>query len=175
VDHPMIAWVMEHASLLLNALVRGTDGLTAWKRVRGRAFGQPLVGIGENVLYKHPTKGPRHNPQGNVGPQGGEGVFVGYNRNNHTFTVSLEDGQQVSVRSITRRPERERWSADALAKVRVMPHEGKVQQERERVKFQNGATESGATAESAAPRAAREMRIDKKDLDEHGYDANCIQ
>ena len=50
VDHPMIASMMEHASLLLNALVRGTDGLTAWKRVRGRSFGQPLVGIGESVL-----------------------------------------------------------------------------------------------------------------------------
>ena len=70
VDHPMIAWMMEHASLLLNALVRGTDGITAWKRIRGRAFGQPLVGLGESVLYKHPTKGPHHNPQGNVGAQG---------------------------------------------------------------------------------------------------------
>ena len=44
VDHPMIAWMMEHASLLPNALVRGTDGLAAWKRVRGRNFGQPTVG-----------------------------------------------------------------------------------------------------------------------------------
>ena len=72
VDHPMIAWMMEHASLLLSALVRGTGGLTAWKRVRGRAFGQPLVGLGENVLRKHPTKGPHHDPQGDVGAQGGE-------------------------------------------------------------------------------------------------------
>jgi hypothetical protein len=76
VDHPMIAWMMEHAVLLLNALVRGTDGLTAWKRVRGRALGQPLVGLGESVLYKHPTNGPHHDPQGNVGAQGGGGAFV---------------------------------------------------------------------------------------------------
>ena len=57
VDHPMTAWMMEHASLLTNALVRGTDGFTAWKWIRGRAFGQQLVGLGENVLYKHPVKG----------------------------------------------------------------------------------------------------------------------
>ena len=53
VDHPMIAWIMEHASLLLNAPVRGTDGVTSWKRVRGPVVGQPLVGLGENVPYTH--------------------------------------------------------------------------------------------------------------------------
>ena len=130
VDHPMIAWMMEHSSLLLNALVIGTDGLTAWERVRGGAFGQLLVGLGETVLYTHPTKGPRHDPQGNVGAQGGEGVSVGFNRTNHTFTVSLEDGQLVSARSVTRRPERDRWDAEALAKVRAMPNEVRTRQER---------------------------------------------
>jgi hypothetical protein len=47
VDHPVVAWLMEHTSLLLNAVVRGSDGLTAWKRIRGRSFAQPLVGFGE--------------------------------------------------------------------------------------------------------------------------------
>ena len=45
VDHPFCAWMMEHASLLLNSLVRGHDGLTPWMRICGRNFGQPLVGI----------------------------------------------------------------------------------------------------------------------------------
>ena len=175
VDHPMIAWLMEHASLLLNAVVRGTDGLTAWKRVRGRAFGQPLVGIGESVLYKHPIKGPHHDPQGNIGAQGGEGVFVGYNRTNHTFTISLENGRLVGARSITRRPERERWDADALSRVRAVPSDPKMRVERDRVKFQDVAVDRHLTAEAAPPRAARGMRINKKDLEAHGYDGNCAQ
>lgn len=173
VDHPMTAWMMEHASLLLNALARGTDGLTAWERIRGRAFGQPLVGLGEHVLYKHTTKGPHHNPQGNVGAQGGGGVFIGYNRTSHTSTVSFEDGRLVAARSVTRRPERERWSAEALPKVRLMPTDGKARQERERVRFQDGAAEPGATAAAAPPRAARGMRINRHDLEEHGYDEEC--
>ena len=175
VDHPMTSWMMEHSSLLLNAMVRGSDGLTAWKRIRGRAFGQPMLGIGESILYKHPTKGPHHDPHGNAGAQGGEGVFVGFNRNNHTFTVSREDGQLIGARSITRRHERERWNAEALSKVRAMPHDSRTRQERERVKFQDVATERGATAEAAAPRAAREMRINREDLQEHGYDSECPQ
>lgn len=175
VDHPMIAWLMEHAQLLLIAVVRGADGLTAWKRIRGRAFGQPLDGIGESILYKHPAKGRHHDPQGNVGPQGGEGVFVGFNRTNHTSTISLESGQLVAARSVTRRPDRERWNADALARARTVPTDGKVRQERARVKFQDVGVDRGLTAEAAAPRPAREMRIDRKDLEEHGYDSSCPQ
>jgi hypothetical protein len=134
-----------------------------------------IVGLGETVLYKHPTKGPRHDPQGNVGAQGGEGVFVGFNRTNHTFIVSLEDGQLVSARSETRRPAQDRWDADALARVRAMPHEVKSRQERERVKFQEGAVDTSATADAAAPRPAREVRINKEDLEAHGYDGECPQ
>ena len=102
VDHPFISWMMEHTSLLLNALVRGTDGLTAWMRIRGRPFGQPLVGLGESVLYKYPGKGPQHNPHGNAGPLGSDGIFLGYNRANNTFMISAADGQLVTSRSITR-------------------------------------------------------------------------
>ena len=43
------------------------------------------------------------------------------------------------------------------------------------MKFQDGAVETGATAEAAPPRAAREMRIDRRDLEEHGYDGDCSQ
>ena len=37
VSHPVVAWLLEHACLVVNALVRGTGGMTAWMRVRGRA------------------------------------------------------------------------------------------------------------------------------------------
>ena len=87
-----------------------------------------MVGIGENVLYKHPVNGSYHNPHGNVGAQGGEGVFVGYDRTNHTFTISLEDGRLVGARSVTRIHERARWNAEALAKVRAMPIDIKARQ-----------------------------------------------
>ena len=51
VNHAVIAWLLEHTCLLLNALVRGSDGLTPWARACGRPFGQQLLGFGELVLY----------------------------------------------------------------------------------------------------------------------------
>ena len=56
VDHPVVAWMLEHVTLLLNTLVRGTDGITAWMRIRGRPFGQQLVGFGESLLFRYPPK-----------------------------------------------------------------------------------------------------------------------
>ena len=102
-------------------------------------------------------------------------MFVGYNRTNHTFTVSHDNGQLVGARSITRRPERERRCVDTMSRVRAVPTDGEQRHERERVKFEGVSTDRSATAEAAAPRAAREMRINREDLEEFGYDGNCPQ
>ena len=58
-DHAIVPWLLEHTCLILNVRSRGTDGITPWERVKGRPFGQQVVGFGEVVLYKLPTKGPR--------------------------------------------------------------------------------------------------------------------
>ena len=116
VDHPVVQWMLEHVCLLLNAIVKGSDGLTAWTRVRGRPFSQQLLGFGEAVLYRYPGKGPRHQPDGNTGALGGQGIFLGYNRSSNTFAVGTPQGV-VHSRSITRRPDSERWQPEALAQL----------------------------------------------------------
>ncbi len=55
------------------------------------------------------------------------------------------------------------------------PPDGKVRQERARVKFQDVGVDREPTAEAAAPRPAREMRVDRTDPEEHGYDGSCRQ
>ena len=58
VSHPVVEWLLEHACLLINTLVRGDDGVTAWARSPGRPFSQQVVGFCEVVFYRYPTKGP---------------------------------------------------------------------------------------------------------------------
>ena len=60
VDHAVVPWLVDHVCLLLNVVVRGSDGLTSWHRVRGRPFNQQLVGFGESILHRYPGKGPQH-------------------------------------------------------------------------------------------------------------------
>ena len=62
VSHALVPWIMEHTALLLNTVVRGEDGLTPWARARGRPFRQHLLGFGEGVLFKFPSKGPDSAP-----------------------------------------------------------------------------------------------------------------
>ena len=107
VDHAVVPWMIDHVCLLVNVVVRGSDGLTAWQRVRGRPFSQQLVGFGESVLYRYPGKGPQHQPDGNTGALGAEGVFMGYNLHSNTFRILGESGA-VAPRSMTRRSQAER-------------------------------------------------------------------
>ena len=175
VDHPFIAWMMEHASLLLNALVKGHDGLTPWMRIRGRAWSRPLIGIGESVLYRHPSKGPLHHPDGNVGALGEEGTFVGYSRTSNTFMVANTTGHVVACRSVTRKHEGDRWCADAMSQIQTMPNDPSTRPATKRVHFADGATDAQPTADASAPAPPRDMRISKKDLDQYGYDSECPQ
>ena len=76
--HPLSAWLIEHVCLLLNALQVGEDGRTAWKRLRGRDFGQRLIGFSELIFYKQPPKGPQHDVGGNMTARMFPGIFLGY-------------------------------------------------------------------------------------------------
>ncbi len=174
VDHPVMSWMLEHVCLLLNVMVVGADGLTAWTRVRGRPFRQQLLGFGEMVLYKHPSKGPRHAPDGNVGAIGGEGAFLGYSKSSNTFIVGTPSGW-VYARSVTRRPEADRWDPEALAQLKGHPGSDRRQEEPQRVRFDKPATEQGPTAEAVRQTAIRRLRINKSDLDAHGHDPDCPQ
>ena len=52
--------------------------------MRGRAFGQRLLGIGEKVLWEPPLKVPQHDKDGNMGPRLLEGIFLGYQRTSNS-------------------------------------------------------------------------------------------
>ncbi len=173
VTHAVVPWLLEHVCLLLNVTTRGTDGLTPWQRARDRPFRQHLLSFGENVLYKFPNKGPAHNPTGNMGAQGAEGVFLGYSVATNCFKIATATGY-TTARSITRRPVDDRWIAEAMARIQVTPW-SLAERPEPRVVFHEPAAESGPTAETAAPEPPRRLRIDKADLEHHGYDEDCKQ
>jgi hypothetical protein len=174
VDHAMMPWMVEHVCFLLNVLVRGEDGITPWQRVRGRPFGQRLLGFGESVLYRYPSKGPLHAPDGNIGALGAEGIFLGYSTGSNTFRVFGEQGL-VAARSMTRRSHADRWSADALSKIQIIPGSHYVPQGRGQVRFGGDATVGGPTTDVVKTSSVRKLRINQSDLDEHGYYVTCTQ
>ncbi len=172
VNHAIIPWLLEHAGLVLNVRPLGSGGQTSWSRVRGRAFNQKLLYFGERIFCKLPGKGPEHDPDGNMGRRWFEAIFLGYHKSSNTYIAGNADGIKM-VRSIARRPEPERWSADSLAQIQATPwsmHEPEV---RVRLQDRREPPEPAPAAEPAP--ALRRMRINKSDLEEHGYTDGCAQ
>ena len=98
--HPISAWLLEHVCLILNARMVGEDGKTAWKRLRGRDFGQRLIGFLESVFYKQPPKGPQHDANGNMAPRMFPGIFLGYHHTSNCYRVATADGNVIKIRSV---------------------------------------------------------------------------
>ena len=67
VDHALVPWLLQHTAMLLNLRSRLPDGKAPWERARGRPFHQKILGFGELVLWKLPSKGPNSQPDGNMG------------------------------------------------------------------------------------------------------------
>ena len=173
INHAIVPWLLEYAALLLAVRYVGKDGKTAWYRARGRNFGCSGLNFAELILYKLPAKGPMHNPDGNMGSQWAEGIFLGYNRSSNTYIVHSSSGV-AAARTMRRRPECERWSADRLASLQATPwsiYERPATRVRFRVDAPVGA--DGAIEPSSAQ--LRNLRISTEDLDRHGYTDGCAQ
>ena len=51
-DHPIISWIVQHTTFLMNRQIKGPDGRTGYERVRSRAYSTRLLEIGEYCRYK---------------------------------------------------------------------------------------------------------------------------
>ena len=48
----LAAWIVHHAAWVICACSVGTDGLTPFRRLKGRKFGTPLAGFGQRVWLR---------------------------------------------------------------------------------------------------------------------------
>ena len=55
-DHPVMAWLVEHAAYMLNRCKLDTDGRTAYGRLHGKESTARLCEFGERILWFVPKK-----------------------------------------------------------------------------------------------------------------------
>ena len=55
-DKHIYAWMMRHASFLMNRYAVGTRGATSYEVMNGRRYKAKLVPFGEQVIFHRPTK-----------------------------------------------------------------------------------------------------------------------
>ena len=167
INHAVTPWLLEHVSMIINSRCRGSDGMTPWQRLKGRNFRQMILGFGENILYKLPSKGPRSQPDGNMGTRWLEGTFLGYSKSSNTYIIATEDGI-TTARSLYRRPMANRWNHEKVAAIAATPWSIRDKP----VPAQLADNAEATTEQTEPPQPApipHAFRIAYQDLVEHGF------
>ena len=173
INHAVTPWLLEHVSMIINSRCRGSDGMTPWQRLKGRNFRQMILGFGENILYKLPSKGPRSQPDGNMGTRWLEGTFLGYSKSSNTYIIATEDGI-TTARSLYRRPMANRWNHEKVAAIAATPWSIRDKP----VPAQLADNAEATTEQTEPPQPApipHAFRIAYQDLVEHGFTRDCPQ
>ena len=98
-DHPILAWMVRHVSLLMFWFEKGSDGRTPHFRVKGKEFRKKLADFGECVWYlRLKTKGKNKGAQGSK-YRWAEGVWCGLRQESNEHIIGTPDGV-VKARTI---------------------------------------------------------------------------
>ena len=100
--HPINLWLVKHAGDLYTKFSVGSDGMTPYRRLKGKECSEEHVEFGELVFYKK-----RKGQVGKYAPQFEFGVRAG-RRWGIAEHVILDKDRVVYARSIHRKPEAER-------------------------------------------------------------------
>ena len=117
-SHPVMCWLVEHSTDLLNKYQRGEDGRTAYQRLRGKVWDHQMVEFGEKVHYKINLKS--RDKEYKLESRWGEGFFMGIKWRTGESWIATNEG--ICKTSVVRRVGgHRRWDAEGLLKVKGVP------------------------------------------------------
>jgi hypothetical protein len=101
--HPAMTWLVPHAADSVTKFLRGSDGKTAYERLKGKPCREEVVEFGECVLFK--TNRP---DEGKLAPRWEPALWLGKRWASSEHIVSTEDGSVRHCRAIQRVPTEQR-------------------------------------------------------------------
>ena len=172
-DHPVMAWLVEHAAYMLNRCQLGTDGRTAYGRLHGKESTARLCEFGERILWFVPKK-----HRAKLDARWRYGIFLGRASNCDQNYVGLADGSIVSARAIVRLVPSLRWNFDKLGAIAGVPMDFKTKnydviEEAEDPHVHASAEGPDAEDPDAFRHLDRRLRITPNLLRQHGYTPGC--
>ena len=82
--HPILTWMVDYASFLVNRLEVSADGKTAYERCKGKRVQVMGVEFGEKVMWKHKNDNQKMQK---LDARWGKGLFVGVRTRSHEMVV----------------------------------------------------------------------------------------
>ena len=179
---PIVTFMLEYASYLVNRLEIGKDGKTAYERAKGKKATVLGIEFGEKVMWKRKSK----NRLEKLEPRWEFGIFVGVRRRSGEIWVANVNGIQ-RAQAVRRLAFEKRWGEDNARWVRHVPWnkhnqdgeaDGKIPDELlkdpfERDEIPEPASSSGAVVVRVKRPPPREFYIKKEDAVQHGYSRGC--
>ena len=168
---PVIDWLVAWAGEALSGAQVGQDGMTAFRRLRGRAWEPKIAEFGEQVLARR----PRALEQAALEPRWDKATYLGTQWGTAEHWVADEDGVVSRVGAIRRVSEGERWSlAKVLGATGVPDEPGRRQNPNVPVPAP-GVVPHPEGGDEEPARQTRAFWITKQDLVRHGYTQHCLR
>ena len=114
--HPVLAWAIQYAGVLLTRFMTGVDGKTAWEREKGKPYRRELPEFGECVHYMPLKRGKKLKLE----PRFRDGVFLGIREDGDEMMIGTPDGV-IRSDTETQKPDSMKWDAVQLDGVIGLP------------------------------------------------------
>ena len=179
-DHPVFAWIAEHASVLLNRFEVGKDGRSAYERCKMKTSKTLGLEFGEAILWK---RRPVAGHLAKLTSLWDDGVYLGMKSTTGEIVVGNKQGVW-KTRTVRRKPEDQRWSVDNMSMIVGVPwrrndEEGKKDDDEMKggvIKLDGGIMEDAEKSQvrqvvDIVPPKAFHTR--REDYEKYGYTRGC--
>ena len=118
-EHPALVWLVRHAAMTMTRFSMGADGMTPYKRTKGKNFTKELMKFGECVWYLKPkSKG-----KAKAEYRWAEGIWLGVRDESGEHIIGTKQGV-LKVRAVRGRGSHaERWNKEEFNEMRGLPWE----------------------------------------------------
>lgn len=171
----LFAWLIIHASTLINLYEVGKDGRVPYQRLRGRKLQADLLEFGECVHFQ-PLD---HSKLGKAELRWMNGVFLGIRLSSGEKLVGNEDGV-FKVRSVRRKLESDRWDVSQLEGISSFPWKPYQGSEDDKILIRppipaapKGVSDQEVERTHDGEPAPRPFSIQRRDLINFGYTPGC--
>ena len=180
-NHPVLTWMVEHASYLGNRFLVGRDGKTAYERLKIKPAKMMGIEFGEGVHFKKKKVDKQKNELAKMSIKWDDGIFLGVRALSGEMIVGIGDGVW-KTRTVERKDVGERWSVRNAELVGGVPW--KVSEDdlecdgtMEKVMLKGMLAKRMEEDEESKTKitfdAPQRFRIMKEDLERHGYTEKC--
>ena len=114
----MLPWMVRHAGNLINRYHKGQDGMTAYRRLKGKDFKRDVAEFGEGVWYMKVDNVGKNK----MDSRWEEGIWLGIYEVSGEHIIGTPDGC-LKTKDIRRKPESDRWKWESIADVKGTPWE----------------------------------------------------